>query len=127
LAVPEARDLLQKYVGCLRKRYSSIQCLNKALSKGVEQLCKLTGIKDSTFYCARHSFANAARNDCRMSKDDVALALNHVDMGNRTTDVYLAKDWRIVDDVQNKVIAKFKKIEREMLKAALLLNKSRKG
>lgn len=46
-----------------------------------------------------------ARNDCRMSKDDVALALNHVDEGNRTTDIYIAKDWRIVDDVQRKVTA----------------------
>lgn len=126
LAVPEANDLLQKYVGSLKKRYSSIQCLNKALSKGMEQLCKMTGLKDTTFYWARHSFANVARNDCRMSKDDVALALNHVDMGNRTTDVYLAKDWRIVDDVQGKVIARFKKIEKEMLKAALLTNKSKK-
>ncbi|TDS05978.1 site-specific integrase [Sphingobacterium paludis] len=116
LAVPEANDLLQKYVGSLKKRYSSIQCLNKALSKGMEQLCKMTGLKDTAFYWGRHSFANVARNDCRMTKDDVALALNHVDMGNRTTDVYLAKDWRIVDDVQGKVIAKFKRSREKCLK-----------
>ncbi|MDB5157199.1 MAG: recombinase [Mucilaginibacter sp.] len=34
-----------------------------------------------------------------MSKD-VALALNHIDEGHRTTDIYIAKDWRIVDEVQ---------------------------
>jgi hypothetical protein len=44
-----------------------------------------------TFYWARHSFGNLARNTCRKSKDDVALALNHVDHGRRTTDIYLEK------------------------------------
>lgn len=46
-----------------------------------------------------------------MSKDDIALALNHVDEGNRTTDIYIAKDWKIVDDVQRKVMEKLKEIE----------------
>ena len=51
-----------------------------------------------------------------MSKDDVALALNHVDEGNRTTDIYIAKDWKIVDDVQRKVIAQLKKVEIKVMK-----------
>lgn len=38
-----------------------------------------------------------------MSVDDIAEALNHVDNGHFTTDIYLAKDWSIVDDVQYKV------------------------
>jgi hypothetical protein len=40
-----------------------------------------------------------------MSKDDVGLALNHVDQGNKTTDIYIEKDWSIVDEVQSNVIA----------------------
>ena len=51
-----------------------------------------------------------------MSKDDVALALNHVDEGNRTTDIYIAKDWKIVDDVQRKVIVQLRKIEIKVMK-----------
>ena len=51
-----------------------------------------------------------------MSKDDVALALNHVDEGNRTTDIYIAKDWKIVDDVQRKVIAQLRKVEIKVMK-----------
>jgi hypothetical protein len=39
-----------------------------------------------------------------MSIDDIAEALNHIDNGHATTDIYLAKDWSIVDDVQNQVI-----------------------
>ena len=75
----------------------------------------LSGVTGTTLYCARHTFANMARNDYRMSKDDIALALNHVENGNRITDIYLAKDWRIVDDVQNKVIQFLKNAEGKIL------------
>ncbi|SFC49734.1 Phage integrase SAM-like domain-containing protein [Parapedobacter composti] len=114
--VDEAKPLLEKYLGKLRERYSSADALNWALCKGMEQLRKLTSIPEITLYWARHTFANTARNDCRMSKDDVALALNHVDEGNRTTDIYIAKDWKIVDDVQRKVIAQLKKVEIKVMK-----------
>jgi integrase len=70
----------------------------------MKDLRKIIGIDDITFYWARHTFANTARNACRMSKDDVALALNHVDEGHRTTDIYISKDWKIVDEVQEKVV-----------------------
>jgi len=115
-AVDEAKPLLEKYIGHLRQRYSSIGCFNKALSKGMEQICRLTRLSGITFYWARHTFASVARNDCRVSKDDVALALNHVDEGNRTTDIYIAKDWRIVDDVQCKVIEPLRKEEVKVMK-----------
>lgn len=114
--INEAKPLLEKYIGKLSLRYSGCDCLNWALCKGMEQLRKLTGIPELTLYWARHTFASTARNDCRMSKDDVALALNHVDEGNRTTDIYIAKDWKIVDDVQRKVIAQLRKVEMKILK-----------
>jgi hypothetical protein len=57
-----------------------------------------------TFYAARHTFGNLARNTCRKSKDDVALALNHVDQSHKVTDIYLEKDWKIVDEVQEAVL-----------------------
>ncbi len=117
----EAKPLLEKYIGKLAARYSTIGCLNKALSKGMEQVCRMTGLAGVTFYWARHTFANTARNDCRMSKDDVALALNHVDEGNRTTDIYIAKDWKIVDDVQGKVIARLRKAEAKLMGILFLL------
>ncbi|PPL02462.1 site-specific integrase [Parapedobacter indicus] len=116
--VDEAKPLLEKYISNLKRRYSSIGCFNKALSKGMDQLCRLTNLSGVTFYWARHTFATVARNDCRVSKDDVALALNHVDEGNRTTDIYIAKDWKIVDDVQRKVIAQLRKTEIKVLKKA---------
>lgn len=112
----EAKPLLEKYIGKLSLRYSTCDGLNWAWCKGMVQLRKLTGIPELTLYWARHTFANTARNDCRMSKDDVALALNHVGEGNRTTDIYIAKDWKIVDDVQRKVIAQLRKVEIKVMR-----------
>ncbi|SUJ28686.1 Site-specific recombinase XerD [Sphingobacterium spiritivorum] len=114
--VDEAKPLLEKYIGKLALRYSSLDCLNWALSKGFEQIRKATGIPELTLYWARHTFATTARNDCRISKDDVALALNHIDDRNRTTDIYIAKDWKIIDDVQARVIVELRKAEKKSLK-----------
>nr|WP_255480233.1 hypothetical protein [Mucilaginibacter sp. E4BP6]NYE66977.1 integrase [Mucilaginibacter sp. E4BP6] len=47
--------------------------------KAINKKIGTTGI---TFYWARHTFATLARNKCRMSKDDVAQVLNHVDSGH---------------------------------------------
>lgn len=56
--IDEAKSLLDKYIGKLTKRYSSIGCFNKALSKGMEHVCRLTGLSGVTFYWARHTFAS---------------------------------------------------------------------
>lgn len=110
LVPPEAADLLKKSKRVCRQ-YASITNLNKALSKGFTELRKLTGIPDFSFYWARHSFGNIARNKCRKSKDDVALALNHVDQGRKTTDIYLERDWTIVDEVQEAVMNKLRELD----------------
>ncbi|HEK19362.1 MAG: recombinase [Mucilaginibacter sp.] len=101
----EAHPFLLKYGNMLSDRYATITNLNKALSKGMADIRSLTGISGITFYWARHTFGNLARNKCRKSKDDVALALNHVDFGRKTTDIYLEKDWAIVDEVQSAVLS----------------------
>lgn len=102
--VPEAKPLLEKYIGKLRDRYSTYNGLDTALSKGMKLLRKMTGIPDITFYWARHTFATIARNRCKMDKDDIAEALNHVDGDHKITDIYIEKDWSIVDKVQAAVM-----------------------
>lgn len=116
--VPEARDLLQRYIGTLKNRYSTYTGLDTALSKGMKQLQKLTGIPGMTFYSARHTFANIARNKCRMSKDDIAEALNHIDEEHKITDIYIEKDWSNVDLVQKSVIAYLKILMSKQLKSS---------
>lgn len=113
--IDEAKPLLKKYIGKLSERYSSRTTFNSSLKHGMKKLRELSGVDGVTLYCARHTFANTARNDCRMSKDDVALALNHVENGNRVTDIYIAKDWRIIDDVQHKVMQFLRKSEPRIL------------
>lgn len=102
--ITEARPLLTKYMGTLKTRYSTSNGLDTALSKGMESIRKHTELPELTFYWARHSFATIARNKCRMSKDDIAEALNHVDGEHGTTDIYIERDWSIIDDVQTAVI-----------------------
>lgn len=103
--VEEGIPLLKKYIGNLSIRYSDIGSLNKALSCGMKEVCKLISYSGITYYWARHTVGNLARNKCRMSKDDVALALNHVDHGRRTTDIYVDKDWSIIDELQQNIMA----------------------
>jgi len=55
----------------------------------------------STYY-ARHSWATIARNDCNVSKSDIAECLNH--STNTITDIYIKKDWKTIDNANKKVI-----------------------
>ncbi|WGQ10790.1 site-specific integrase [Pedobacter gandavensis] len=112
--IEEAKPLLEKYIEKLSIRYSTYGVLDTALSQGMKQLRIQTGIPAATIYWARHTFATVARNACRISKDDVALALNHVDDEHRTTDIYIEKDWSIVDDVQIKVVGLLRRLDMKM-------------
>jgi len=102
--VPEAKPLLEKYIDILNEKYATHTGLDEALSMGMKDLRLVTGIRELTFYWARHTFATLARNKCRLSMNDVALALNHVDSNHKTTDIYIDKDWTIVDEVQERVV-----------------------
>lgn len=105
IRIPEpAKPLLDKYIGKINVRYAHFRYLDKALSIGSRQLSKITGIPEIGYYWARGSFATIARNKCKISKDDIALALNHIDEGNKITDIYIEKDWSIIDNVQTAVI-----------------------
>jgi hypothetical protein len=112
----EARPLLNKYLGKLHYRYSTIGELNKALSHGMREVCAQHHLEGVTYYWARHSVGTIARNKCRISTDDIGLALNHVDQGKKTTDIYIEKDWKIVDELQMKVIEKLGKFTRKNLR-----------
>jgi integrase len=73
--IPEAAHILFKHINRLQIRYSTSNNFNKALSSGLREIGEEIGIPSLTMYCARHSFGTIARNQCRFSKDDVALHL----------------------------------------------------
>ena len=45
-----------------------------------------------------------ARNDLKVDKGTVGEALNHVDKENRMTDLYIKKDFSVINDVNSRVI-----------------------
>lgn len=115
----EVHDILVTYLRTLKHRYCERKNLIKALSKGMKQICALLGIKIGvTHYWARHTFGNMARNKAGCSKDDVALAMNHVEHGLKTTDIYIEKDWSLLDKVQKKTIKYFRKQVKDFVKLA---------
>jgi integrase len=123
--IPEvALPLYIKYAGKLYLRYCSHNALDTALSKGMQAMGKELKINDPEFYDARHAFGDWARNICRFSKDDVALALNHKDQTNSVTDYYVSKNWKIIDEVQTAVIRlldnKNKKIKKAVARTKTL-------
>jgi integrase len=112
LAQPEAMKLMKKYLDpdgeylfTFPKMYADHLNFVKAVDKGLKHVAKVCEIesKVSTYY-ARFSLASIARNDCGISKDDINLLLNHVDLNLRITDIYIKKDWSIIDKVIRRVI-----------------------
>lgn len=108
LVQPELESYLKKYKDDVRefsfyKMYSNYGQFNKQINKGLSMICKRLAIPEITSYYFRHSWATIARNDLRISKDDIHLALNH-SSANTITDTYLAVDWSIIDRTNRKVI-----------------------
>jgi hypothetical protein len=109
---PEAMELFEKYrdktgerVFCFYQMYSTMENFNSAVNKGLKQIGESLKIDVAlSSYYARHSWATIARNDCGVSKDDIHLALNHVEEDLKVTDIYIAKDWSIIDNANRKVI-----------------------
>lgn len=104
--IAPARALLVKYSASIRRRYGSHLNLDRALSYGMRKIGAMLEFNKLEFYDARHFFADQARNGCRFSKDDVGLALNHTDQSNAVTDLYLSKNWDIIDEIQEAVVAR---------------------
>jgi integrase len=111
LSIPEeAVSILQKYKGKrsafdFRERYANASDFNKYVNRGLKRIGEALNLPDTlSSYYARHSWATIARNDCRISEEDVHRALNHSNPNMKVTDIYLAKDWRFIDESQHKVI-----------------------
>jgi integrase len=108
---PEAQKIIEKYKGTndslfvFNKRYSTSRVFVSAINKGLKTLAKTCSINEelSTYY-ARHSWATIARNKCKISKSDIDECLNHVDTMHKMADVYIERDWNVIDEANRKVI-----------------------
>lgn len=107
---PFINDLMEKYRGKGRvfnfhERYTSAATFNQNINIGLKDVGKAVGIDGLNFYQARHTFATLSRNLMRFSKSDVDEALNHVGTMD-IADVYIAKDFSIINDNNAKLIKK---------------------
>lgn len=115
---PEAIEIIEKYQGeelliNVSEHYKHhkpfFQYINrhiggKAFANIPGTFPKLNFPHEVTTKWARHSWATIARNDCRISKDDVALCLGHEDLDNKVTDMYIKYDYTIIDESNRKVL-----------------------
>lgn len=109
---PEVLPLIDKYADASKKRifnfynrYSTHTELNKAVNIGLSQICKKLHLEEAvTFGVARPSWATIAFNDCGVSKDEVDIALNHVDPRHKLANVYIKKDFSSIDRSNRKVL-----------------------
>jgi hypothetical protein len=95
---------LEKYLGVPAQRYSTFENFDHALNEGLRIICKHLKIKRFTYYWARHTFGSIARNKAGMLLEDIAMALNHINEEHKVTDIYIEKDWSIIDKVQLSVL-----------------------
>lgn len=108
----EAIFLFEKYKDPTGERifnfynfYKNANTFDDALNRGLQRIsAHLKFPQKITFYYARYTWANIARNKCGVSKDDVGAAINHADNTHKTTDIYLVKDWKIIDEANRKVL-----------------------
>lgn len=108
---PEALKYMNKYIDSgdrlfvFHKMYSTSHGFVSAVSKGLKKIAVIAGTDpELSSYYARHSWATIARNKCKVSKSDVDECLNHVNPNENMADVYIEKDWSIVDESNRKVL-----------------------
>lgn len=107
---PFVMELVKKYrdssmAFSFHRRYSTAENFNKAINIGLKDVGNSVGISGLQFYQARHTFATLSRNLMRYSKSDVDEALNHVGSMD-IADVYIAKDFSIINENNFRLIEK---------------------
>lgn len=107
---PIIRPLFEKYKGSggyvfnFRDRYYSENGFNVAINKGLKQIGEAIGIEGLQFYQLRHSWASIARNELRADAYTVDKALNHQGGDNKLLDIYVKRDYSIINDLNKRVI-----------------------
>ncbi|HAT61270.1 MAG TPA: hypothetical protein DCS83_01805 [Prevotella sp.] len=110
--------LLKKYKGddhvfnfC--ERYSSLENLNRAINMGLKKVGEEAGIPKLQFYSARHSFATIAANNARTPLYIVNDMLCHIDNSMKITNLYIKKDFTLINEANFKFIDYVLNKERE--------------
>jgi integrase len=84
--------------------FSSHTTFNACVNKELKSIGEKVGVPGLNFYSARHSWATLAVNTARVDKYTVHAALNHADTTMRVTDIYIKKDYSLIDEANEKVL-----------------------
>lgn len=106
---PVIRHLVEKYKGESRtfifsERYADLKSFNRNINVGLKEVGKEIGVDGLQFYSARHSMATIAMNDVRIDKWTVNEMLCHTDPSMKVTDLYIKKDFTIINDANFKLL-----------------------
>lgn len=108
---PEIKPYLDKYRDKTKKRvfnfyqhYADDKTFNQSINKGLKVIGKIIGVDNLEFYAARHSWATIAINKAGVDKYTVHTALNHVDEEMRITEIYIEKDFTMINKANRKVL-----------------------
>lgn len=96
--------LYKKYAGTLNVKYGIHNALDQALSVGMRELGLICDIPDLEFTDARRMVASFGYNICRHTLDEIGMTLNHKNAAHAVTEIYITKDWSIIDRVQASII-----------------------
>ena len=105
----QIRELVRRYKGtatafCFNSTYNNFQSFNKHLNVGLKKIQEDLGLDRLTFYAFRHSWATIARNDLGIDKYTVHECLNHQDTETSIDDIYIKKDFRLINEANKKVV-----------------------
>lgn len=103
------KPLAEKYKGNERvfnfyERFSTMESFNRAINIGLKEVGKELGIDRLQFYAARHSLATIAVNDVGISKYVVNDILCHTDPSLKITELYIRKDFKIINDANAEIL-----------------------
>lgn len=80
--------------------------ITQAVNSQLARWCKRKGVPEFTFYAARKSWASIARAKAGVDKATIDECLNHTgDL--HMADIYIEKDWGIINDANAKVLSLF--------------------
>lgn len=74
------------------------------INRALRRWCAREGVEPFTFYAARHSWATIARSKAKIDKATVDESLDHVG-DYQLADIYLEKDWSIINKANTEVLA----------------------
>jgi integrase len=102
LVQPEALPLFEKYKDSERafsfhRRYGNHKTFLEVLNTHLKFVGDRVGIPKLQHGASRHSFASIARNSAGVNKYDIHESLNHVDASTAIDDVYILRDFSVVD------------------------------